>query len=45
MHIRITFSLNYQKYIYIQVIFPNIIVYLDRTFKEKQNEINFTKEK
>ena len=47
MHIRITFSLNYQKYIYIyiQVILPNINVYLDRTFKEKQNEINFTKEK
>ncbi len=31
--------------IFIQVILPNIIVYLDRTFKEKQNEINFTKEK
>ncbi len=25
----------------IQVIFPNIITYLDRTFKEEQNDINF----
>ena len=27
--------------IFIQVIFPNIITYLDRTFKEEQNDINF----
>ena len=26
--------------IFIQVIFPNIITYLDRTFKEEQNRIN-----
>ena len=26
---------------FIQVIFPNIIKYLDRTFKEEQNKINF----
>ena len=25
----------------IQVIFPNIITYLDRTFKEEQNDIIF----
>jgi hypothetical protein len=28
-------------FIVIQVIFPNIITYLDRTFKEEQNGINF----
>jgi hypothetical protein len=27
--------------IVIQVIFPNVISYLDRTFKEEQNGINF----
>ena len=27
--------------IVIQVIFPNIITYLDRTFKEEQNGLNF----
>jgi len=27
--------------IFIQVIFPNIITYLDRTFKEEQHDINF----
>ena len=26
--------------IFIQVIFPNIITYFDRTFKEEQNDIN-----
>ena len=26
---------------FIRVIFPNIISYLDRTFKEEQNDINF----
>ena len=39
MHIRITFSSSYYKYI--QVIFPNIISYLDTIFKEDQNDINF----
>jgi hypothetical protein len=29
--------------IFIQVIFPNMITYLDRTFKEEQNDINFIK--
>jgi hypothetical protein len=38
MHIRITFSSNDYKYIY-QVIFPNIITYLDITFKGEQNDI------
>ena len=38
MHIRITYSSSYYKYI--QVIFRNIITYLDRTFKEDQNDIN-----
>ena len=38
MHIRITFISNYYKFI--QVIFPNIIAYLDRTFKEKRNDMN-----
>jgi len=27
--------------IVIQAIFPNIITYLDRTFKEEQNGLNF----
>jgi len=27
--------------IFIQVIFPNIITYLDKIFKEEQNDINF----
>ncbi len=27
--------------IFIQVVFPNIIAYLDRNFKEEQNEIDF----
>jgi len=27
--------------IVIQVIFPNIITYLDRTFKDEQNGLNF----
>jgi hypothetical protein len=27
--------------IFIQVIFPNIITYLDRSFKKKRNDINF----
>jgi len=27
--------------IFIQVIFSNIIKYLDRTFKKKQNDLNF----
>jgi hypothetical protein len=39
MHIRITFSSNY--YIFILVLFRNIITYLDGTFKEEQNDINF----
>jgi len=39
MHIRITFSSNYYKYI--QVIFPSIVTYLDRILKEEQNDINF----
>jgi hypothetical protein len=37
-HIRITFSSR--KNIFIQVIFPNVIEYLDRTFKEEQHDIN-----
>ncbi len=24
-----------------QMIFPNVITYLDRTFKEEQNDMNF----
>ncbi len=40
MHIRITVSFELIN-IFIQVIFPNIISYLDRTSKEKQNDINF----
>ena len=27
--------------IVIQVLFPNLITYLDRTFKEEQNGLNF----
>jgi len=34
MHIRIT--------LFIQVIFPNMITYLDRTFKEEQNNRDIT---
>jgi hypothetical protein len=37
MHIRINFS--YIINIFIQVIFLNIITYLDRTFKDEQNDI------
>jgi len=37
MHIRNNFSLSYLN-IFIQVIFPNIITYLDKTFEE-QNDI------
>ena len=36
MHIRITFSSNYYKYIYSS----DIPKYLDRTLKEKPNDIN-----
>jgi hypothetical protein len=36
MHIRITLSSNYYKYIY-----SNIITYLDTTFKEEQSDINY----
>ena len=43
MHIRITFSSNYYKII--PNIIPNIIKYLDRTFKEDQNYINFVMKK
>ncbi len=44
MHIRIIFSWSYYIInIFIQVIFPNIITYLDRAFKEEQNDINFKK--
>ena len=39
MHVRITFSFRF--YECIQVIFPNAISYLDGTFKEKQNDLNF----
>jgi hypothetical protein len=38
MRIRITFSSNDYKYIY-QVIFSNIITYLDITFTWEQNDI------
>jgi hypothetical protein len=41
MHIRITFSSNYTINILIQVILPNSVTYLDRTFKEEQNYINY----
>jgi hypothetical protein len=27
--------------IFIQIMFPNIITYLDRNFKEEQNDMNF----
>ena len=37
MHIRITFSSSYYKYIYSS----DILKYLDRTFKEEQKYINF----
>ena len=40
MHIRISFFRTIINII-IHVIFPNIIAYLDRTFKEEQNDINF----
>ena len=40
MHIRITFSLNI-KNIFIHLIFPNMITYSERTFKEVKNDINF----
>ena len=40
MHIRITFSLSYYKYIYSSDIL-NIITYLDETFREGQNDVNF----
>ena len=39
MHTNITF-LRVIINIFIQVIFPNIITYLVRTFKEEQNYIN-----
>ena len=35
------FSLSSYKYIFIKVIFPNVIRYLDRIFKEEQNDVNF----
>jgi len=35
------FFLRTIKNIFIQVIFPNIITYLDGTFKTEQNDINF----
>jgi len=35
------FASIFLRNIFIQVIFPNIITYLDRTFKEEQNDINF----
>ena len=41
MHIHITFSSSYFKYIYLSDISPNIITYLDGTFKGEQNDINF----
>ena len=37
MYVCSTFS-----YIFIQVIFPNIMTCLDRIFKEEQNYINFS---
>ena len=39
MLIHITFSSNYDKYIF-SVIFRNTNKYLDRTFKDEQNDIN-----
>ena len=36
MHIRITFSLNYYKYIYSSHIPKYMIIYLDRNLKEEQ---------
>jgi hypothetical protein len=41
MHIRITFSSNYTINIFIQVMHPNSVTYLDRTLKDEQNYINF----
>ena len=41
MHIRITFSIRAIINLFINVIFLNIITYLDRTFKEEKNDINF----
>jgi len=40
MQIRINFLRTIINII-IQVIFQNIIAYLDRTFKQEQNDINF----
>ena len=27
--------------IFIQAIFPNVIIFYDRTFKEEENDVNF----
>jgi len=40
MHIHITFLRTIIN-IFIQVIFPKIITYLDRAFKMENNDINF----
>jgi len=49
MHIRITFSSSYYKYIYSresleisleEIFFPNMITNLNITFKEEQNNMN-----
>ena len=40
---RITFSSTYYKYVYSSDI-PNIITYLDKTFKEEKNDNNFKME-
>ncbi len=40
MHIRIIFLLTTMN-LFIRVKFQNMITYLDRTFKEEQNDINY----
>ncbi len=41
MHIRITFFLCAIINMFIQMMFPNMITCLDRTFIEEQNNMNF----
>ncbi len=43
MHIRITFCVQTIINIFIQVISPNIITYLEITSKDEQNDIKFKK--
>ena len=41
MHICINFSTSYYKYIYLSDIPKNDYIFIDRTFIEKQIDINF----